>query len=100
MALGQVVQRQKVDEVEVAKDVNNRAFCGQFLHCAHPGFVDLNLLEELAVYRAQCRVWLVRAGQFTFRHRHWRLRKWARGQVWAIIYLLGASGASSRWRSS
>jgi hypothetical protein len=70
-AAGQVIEREEVDEVQVAQDVNDGAALRDLADRLHPGLVDLNPIEELAIQKAQRRIRLVAAfvGYRVARHR-------------------------------
>ena len=60
VALGQVVEREEVDEREVAQHVDDRAPGVGLAHGARPRVVDLDALEEATVDPGEERVRLVR----------------------------------------
>ena len=60
MALGQVVEREEVDERQVAQDVDDGAARVGLAHGARPRLVDLDALEEALVEPRQQRVGVVR----------------------------------------
>ena len=65
VALREVVEGEEVDEVQAAQHVDDRAALRQRAHLAHPGFVDLNGVEEPPIQRTQNRVGLVGLGELS-----------------------------------
>src|SRR4030095_7913006 len=63
VALRQIVQREKVDEVQAAQHGNDRAALRERSDLTNPRLVHLDLVEEALVERAQDRVGCVGLGQ-------------------------------------
>ena len=53
VALGEVVERQEIDEVQVPEHVDHRPARREIAHRGGPGFVHLDLVEEAPVDRAK-----------------------------------------------